>query len=79
MSLATPSSSDVGLRSALHTAAAADTSDLEDDISLSNNDRDHAVYAEDPLGQNDTEPYVKMIVVKMFCLPGIYDSMKQTC
>lgn len=78
MSLATPSSSDVGLRLALHTAA-ADTSDLEDDISLSNNDRDHAVYAEDPLGQNDTEPYVKMTVVKMFCLSGICDSMNQTC
>ena len=54
MSLATPSSSDVGLSSARHAYA----NESEDDDPISNYERDEAIFAEDPFAQNDPEPYV---------------------
>lgn len=55
MSLATPSSSDVGLSSSTRHAYANES---EDDDPVSNYGRDEAIFAEDPFAQNDTEPYV---------------------
>lgn len=58
MSLATPSSSDVGLSSSTRDAYANES---EDDDPVSNYERDEAIFAEDPFAQNDTEPYVLLI------------------
>ncbi|QGA19635.1 hypothetical protein EYB26_007324 [Talaromyces marneffei] len=53
MSLATPSSSDVGLSSSTQGAYANES---EDDDPVSNYSRDEAIFAEDPFSQNDSEP-----------------------
>ncbi|PCG93230.1 Cystathionine beta-synthase, core [Penicillium occitanis (nom. inval.)] len=53
MSLATPSSSDVGLSSSTRHAY-ANESEVDDPIS--NYERDEAIFAEDPFAQNDPEP-----------------------
>lgn len=63
MSLATPSSSDVGLSSSTQGAYANES---EDDDPVSNYSRDEAIFAEDPFSQNDSEPYALLMTVRDF-------------
>lgn len=66
MSLATPSSSDVGLSSS---ARRAHANESEDDDPVSNYERDETIFAEDPFAQNDPEPYVFFAgCVKLFSM-----------